>query len=105
MAESKITDVKRIIQVELGSHRRLDSARDVHGYLAEGWVLLHIYSQSGPSDDGPTQTAICILGWTGEDTPPSVIAEEESREGALQELKAIIEMNRDYSRRDTSNDG
>ena len=37
----------------------------VHKRLAEGWILLHVYSDTVPSDYGPAQVPVYVLGYTG----------------------------------------
>lgn len=36
----------------------------VNHWLANGWILLHVYSQAIDSDHGPSQTGVYVLGRT-----------------------------------------
>ena len=67
MADNELMRVKRIM--EIGSDDNV-GGKDVNRYLADGWKLLHIYSIGYPSEGGPSQRAICVLGWMGEQHLP-----------------------------------
>ena len=55
MAEISIHDVQEVRELEGGPDR-------VNGYLNDGWILLHIYSNTVPSDNGPAQVPVYVLG-------------------------------------------
>ena len=59
-----INEVKRVIEMSLGD---IFEGKDVNQHLSEGWILLHVYSNAIESDNGPSQIAIYVLGWTDED--------------------------------------
>ena len=59
-----INEVKRVIEMSLGD---IVEGKAVNQHLSEGWILLHVYSNAIDSDNGPSQIAVYVLGWTGED--------------------------------------
>ncbi len=72
MAGKSIHNVQRVM--EIGGdviHYRSGQEMGVNEYLAEGWILLHIYSDSIDSDHGPAQRPIYVLGWTNAEEAPS----------------------------------
>ena len=62
---------------------------DVNQYLAEGWVLLHIYSDNIDSDHGPAQTPVYILGWMNDDEAPSEIQGRVDSERGMKITEAL----------------
>ena len=62
MAENSIHDVRQVREFEGGPER-------VSAYLAEGWILLHMYSNSVASDHGPSEIPVYVLGWPYKDAP------------------------------------
>ena len=56
MAENSIHDVRQVREIE-GCPER------VSAYPAEGWILLHVYSNSIASDHGPSEIPVYVLGW------------------------------------------
>ena len=63
--ERRIEEVRRVIEVSGNMVSRI-GGRDVgvNDYLAEGWLLLNVYSCSIASDNGPSQYPVYVLGWT-----------------------------------------
>ena len=63
----EITDVRKVMRINGDG---VYMGRDVNAFLEEGWLLLYVYSESGPSDHGPTQTPWYVLGWALSSPPP-----------------------------------
>lgn len=77
MPTRTINDVVKVMEIRGDIVR---SGMDVNDHLAEGWMLLTVYLDSVPSDHGPVQRPVYVLGWTGEKEPPSDRAAEEEQE-------------------------
>jgi hypothetical protein len=63
MTNADISQVKRVMET--------DDPGQVNKRLAEGWILLNVYSRSYPSDYGPTQQATYVLGWAQASPAPN----------------------------------
>lgn len=92
MAQKSIHDVKRVKEIRGSVIYYIGGKEmDVNEYLSEGWMLLHIYSDSIDSDHGPAQTPVYILGWTKDEEAPSEI---QARVDAETGKKFMEEMRR-----------
>ena len=60
MGNQSINDVERIEVI------RADFESVINQRLADGWILLHVYSEAIDSDFGPSQIGVYVLGWPGE---------------------------------------
>ena len=92
MAHKSIYEVKRVMEIGGGEiHHRGGNEMSVNQYLAEGWILLHIYSDSIDSDHGPAQTPVYILGWTNEEAPSEkqVRVDDEKGKKHVEEIQEI----------------
>ena len=101
MTDQIIHSVKRVKEVR-GSVITYVGGKemDVNEYLAEGWMLLHIYSDSIDSDNGPAQTPVYILGWTNDEEAPSEIQSRIDTEKAKEFME---EMRRGFQAQRESN--
>ena len=94
MEHKSIHDVKRVKEVRGSVICYIGGKEmDVNQYLSEGWILLHIYSDSIDSDHGPAQTPVYVLGWTNDEEAPS---EKQARVDAEKGMKHIEEMRRSF---------
>ena len=85
-----IHDVKRVMEIGQGDWHGVGGERwGVNEYLAEGWILLNVHSVSTDSDSGPTQNSEYVLGWTGDDEPPS---DEQKRQDAQRGHEILKEL-------------
>ena len=66
MEGTNIHGIKRIMTIGEGDIIR---GKKVNQYLAQGWVLLHVYSKGIPSDHPPSQQPHYVLGWTDTEHP------------------------------------
>ena len=90
MADKRIHDVKQVKEVRGGDIYYIGGKEmGVNEYLSEGWILLHIYSDSIDSDHGPAQTPVYVLGWTKDEEAPS---EKQARVDAEKGKKLVEEM-------------
>ena len=101
MAHKSIHEVKRVMEMGGGDiHYRGGKEMGVNQYLAEGWILLHIYSDSIDSDHGPAQTPAYVLGWPNDEEAPS---EKQARVDSEKGKKATEEMIRAFQAEHESN--
>ena len=69
--ERRIEEVRRVVEVSGNMVSRIGGRDvDVNDYLAEGWLLLNVYSNSIASDNGPSQYPVYVLGWTKDGQSP-----------------------------------
>ena len=75
MPTRTINDVVKIMEIrsDIVQHEM-----NVNNYLDEGWMLLNVYLDTVPTDHGPAQKAVYVLGWTGDGEPPSDRVAEET---------------------------
>ena len=66
MADDTIHDIKRIMTIGDGDTIR---GKTVNQFLAQGWVLLHVYAVGVASDNPPSQAPRYVLGWKDYDHP------------------------------------
>ena len=66
MADDTIQDIK--IVMTIGENDKV-RGKTVNQFLAQGWVLLHVYSVGVASDNGPCQVPHYVLGWKDYDHP------------------------------------
>lgn len=91
-----IHEVKRVMVIGWDElHRVGEKMWDANEYLAEGWVLLDVHHVSSNSDNGPTQNARFVLGWTGDAEPPSDIQKRQDKQRALEVRRRNIEIARE----------
>ena len=81
MSEKSIYDVKQVIEVAHDSD-------EVNQCIGEGWILLLVYPESTPSDSGPAQYPVYVLGWPHDQEPPT----EERRGMEAQQMEYLREM-------------
>ena len=62
MPEINIHNIKHVKSIGEGD---VHGGKRVNDFLAEGWVLLHVYSHSIASDHGPSQQVFYSIGWPG----------------------------------------
>ena len=62
MADNPINRVQQVVELEGGP-------AGVNEHLKNGWILLHIYSNSVDSDHGPSQNPVYVLGWPLQEPP------------------------------------
>lgn len=66
MTDRSIRDIKIVKIIGEGD---VDRGRRVNDFLANGWVLLHVYSKGVASDNPPSQQAMYVIGWEGSEHP------------------------------------
>ena len=66
MADDTIHDIKRIMTI---GDSDIIRGKTVNQFLAQGWMLLHVYSDGVASDNGPCQVPHYVLGWKDYDHP------------------------------------
>ena len=93
MTEERIHDVKRIMEIGLDTVHY--QKWDVNEYLSEGWMLLKVLTDAVDSDNGPVQRPTFVLGWAGEENPPSDLAKAEAQESATKMIEQLRGMNID----------
>ena len=94
MSDARIHEVKRIMELEGNIIEFINGDEwGVNEYLAEGWILLQVLVGRESGDLGSEQYPKYILGWTGEDDPPSDRAKEESAEAGRQAMERFRNLN------------
>lgn len=63
MPARTINDVVKVMEIR-GDIEQYEM--NVNHYLDEGWMLLNVYMDTVPTDQGPTQRPVYVLGWIGE---------------------------------------
>ena len=66
MADKSIRDIKIVKTIGEGD---IHGGRRVNDLLAQGWILLHVYSTGVASDNPPSQQAMYVIGWEGSEHP------------------------------------
>lgn len=61
-------DFQSISKVQRVEVIRTDWEETINQRLDDGWILLHVYSEAIPSDSGPSQVGVYVLGWSDPDT-------------------------------------
>ena len=94
MTDESIHSVKRVKEIRGSVVSYIGGKEmDVNQFLAEGWMLLHVYSDSIDSDHGPAQTPVYILGWTYDHEAPSEVQARvdfaESKESWEEMVRAL----------------
>lgn len=87
-----ITDVKRV--VEIGLNGTIFGDKGMQELIEDGWILLHVYSDSIASDNGPSQRSVYCLGWPYSEDPPGEAAFLEKSEPARRAMERLRERNR-----------
>ena len=88
MCERNVSQVRRVTEIQ-------DNTEYVNERLAEGWILLHIYSGSSPSDNGPCQYPVYVLGWTSEGLSPSEVEGETRAAEGIARMQELRQMNQE----------
>ena len=67
VTEKTIHQVKEVMEIRGDTFYNLGGEmKGVNNLLSEGWILLHVYSDSIDSDNGPAQVPVYVLGRIGE---------------------------------------